>query len=103
MIRRDLPLRCVTFDLGGTSLRAGRYDPVTESVTRVVREFTPSHRSLPAWSLDELRIQLFTVVEQMSRSLLSGELPDLVGFAFPGPIDPQGNALSVPTVFGNRG
>ncbi|MGD9723373.1 MAG: ROK family protein [Pirellulales bacterium] len=96
------PARCVTFDVGGTSVRAARYDPLQRTVTQVVHRATPSHRALPDCSIEELREQLFAALDDVTRELLGAEMPDLVGFAFPGPIDPQGNVLSVPTVFGSR-
>jgi len=102
MTNKPLPERCITFDVGGTSLRAGRYDPAQGTITQVVHAHTPSHRALPDCTLAELREQLFAATSELTRALLGDEQPDLVGFAFPGPIDPAGNVLSVPTVFGDR-
>lgn len=101
MARRH-PENCITFDVGGTTIRAARFDPARRTVTHVLRESTPSHRELPDCSIDELRAELFSVTSRLASSLLDGQSPQLVGFAFPGPIDPRGNVLSVPTVFGNR-
>jgi C7-cyclitol 7-kinase len=97
------PMRCISFDVGGTSLRAAAYDPRQQTISQIICRSTPNHLSLPDCTLEELRHQLFSVMEEMARSLLDGELPDLVGLAFPGPLDSQGCVYRVPTVFGSRG
>src|SRR5262245_33142342 len=102
MSGRTPPSRCVAFDIGGTSIRAGHFDAKKGALVATERRATPNHLANPTLSIEELRDQMFAAMEEMARALLGGQLPDLVGFAFPGPIDAAGNVLSVPTAFGPR-
>ncbi|REK09986.1 MAG: ROK family protein [Planctomycetota bacterium] len=96
------PEHCVAFDVGGTSIRGGCYDPATQSITASAHRHTPNLHAHAGASADELQAKLFVELEEMARELAGGKLPQLVGLAFPGPIDPAGNVLSVPTIFGRQ-
>jgi glucokinase len=102
MADRHDPAYCIAFDVGGTSLRAGRFDAATQSIVQSIHRATPNLHAYAGAPTDELESRLFDALEAMARELSDGELPRLVGLAFPGPIDPQGNVLSVPTIFGRQ-
>jgi len=95
-----MPDRCLVFDIGGTTLRAGVYDPRDDVLRQVMRRATPSHRTVPVASPDQIYARVFEEMEDLARSVLQNARPTVVSLAFPGPIDPAGNALAAPTVFG---
>jgi glucokinase len=95
-----MPERCLVFDLGGTTLRAGVYDPDDDVLRRVARRRTPGCWTAPAASLDEIYARVFDEMEDLARCVLPDARPTIVSLAFPGPIDPAGNALAAPTVLG---
>jgi glucokinase len=91
----------VVFDIGGTSLRAARFDPETETLSAPVRRTTPSHWSMPGSPARHIQERLLDEMLSLTALLAGPEPPAVLGVAFPGPIDPEGNALSAPTVWGN--
>lgn len=95
-----MPDRCLVFDLGGTTLRAGVYDPGRDVVSQVERRATPNHLTVPRASPDDIYARLFAEMEDLARRVFANARPTVVSLAFPGPIDPSGNALAAPTVFG---
>jgi glucokinase len=90
----------LVFDIGGTNLRAGLYDPGEGRLVRTLRSSTPSHWSTPAATATELRGQLFRQMAEMADGLLHGQSAALVCVAFPGPVDGSGRVLVTPTVWG---
>lgn len=97
----DLPSGpCITFDIGGTSIRAALYDPTSQDIGEIAHRATPSHHLKPECSEDERSEHLFSTMDELIRLLCGADAPSIMGCAFPGPIDPEGNVLSVPTVFG---
>ena len=102
MTRDDQPNRCIVFDIGGTSVRAANYDPQTRTIGDILHHDTPNHHIMPGCSLDERSQHLYTAMEKLVDSLCGDTPPQSIGCAFPGPIDPDGNVLSVPTVFGGE-
>ena len=95
-----MPDECLVFDLGGTTLRAGVYDPDRDALSRVARRATPNRWTVPAASAAEIYARVFDAMRSLARDLLPDVPPAIVSLAFPGPLDPAGNALAAPTVFG---
>ena len=95
-----VPDRCLVFDIGGTTLRAGVYDASQDALSRVGRRPTPNAWIVPLASPDEIYARLFLEMDDLARSVLADARPSVVSLAFPGPIDPSGHALAAPTVFG---
>ncbi|MDQ0474012.1 ROK family protein [Labrys wisconsinensis] len=89
----------LTFEIGGSSIRAGLYDPAGHRVLREARAPTPSFVTEPAADTG-------TILERLGRRLaelavgLGAEAPDAVGIGYPGPVSPEGIALSSPTILG---
>ena len=92
---------CLVFDLGGTTMRAGRYDPSQDLLSRVERRATPNGAAAVA-SPERIYARVFEELEDLGRRVFPNARPPVVSLAFPGPIDPAGNALAAPTVFGAR-
>ena len=92
---------CLVFDLGGTTMRAGRYDPSQDLLSRVERRATPNGADAVA-PPERIYARVFEELEDLGRRVFPNARPPVVSLAFPGPIDPAGNALAAPTVFGAR-
>ncbi len=80
----------LVFDVGGTHLRAGLFNPNTSSLEDTVRCATPAEN-------------LFDQMKKMADTVMQGRCPETVSVAFPGPITPCGRALAAPTVWGCNG
>jgi|SRR6185503_5222818 len=93
---------CLVFDVGGTSVRAGIYDSTASRLSGEITRSTPSHWTFPDASADEIRQRLFDEMASMARALSPDREPAVLSVAFPGPIDPSGNVLHCPTVWGDR-
>jgi glucokinase len=91
---------CLVFDLGGTTMRAGLYDPSHDLLSRVERRATPSHGAAAIASPERIYARVFEELEDLGRRVFPNALPPVVSLAFPGPIDAAGYALAAPTVFG---
>ena len=91
---------CLVLDLGGTTVRAGVYDPERDALARVGRRSTPNRWTLPSASPDTIYTRVFDEIENLARGVLPDARPTVVSLAFPGPLDAAGNALAAPTVFG---
>ena len=91
----------LVFDIGGTSLRAARYHPETNSLSALLRRTTPSHWTTPGSLTCRIQERLLGDIQEMGVAVTRTETPAVVALAFPGPIDPEGNALSAPTVWGD--
>jgi C7-cyclitol 7-kinase len=92
---------CLVFDLGGTTMRAGLYDPSQDLLSRVERRATPNGAAATA-SPERIYARVFKELEDLGRRVFPNARPPVVSLAFPGPIDAAGNALAAPTVFGAR-
>ena len=89
------------FDIGGTSTRAGAYDPARDAVTRSVRAPTPSFHRLGLEPGPALRDRLYAEVAEMGAALFPDGAPAAVSVGFPGPMDRAGRIAAVPTVWGD--
>lgn len=87
------------FDVGGTSLRAGLYDPAADALVAVARRRTASHWSDPESEPARLIDRLLDDLQALERDM-DAPAPDAVAMGFPGPLDPEGRALALPTVLG---
>lgn len=87
-------------EVGGTTLRAGQFDISTRVVRRRGSRPTPNHLTEPP---EALNARLTSAIGAMARDVLGDKLPDIVGLAFPGPVDGRGVALAAPTVMGAPG
>lgn len=94
------PIRCLVFDVGGTSTRAGLYDPAAGALTAEIVRATPSLWTLPGRGADEIRARLLEEMGSMGRALLGDRRPDLVAAALPGPVGEGGEVGGCPTIWG---
>ncbi len=90
----------VVVDLGGTTLRIGRYRPGSGQVTDVRRMPVDGLDPNPGESATRLQQR---VLRQLGREL-KDESPDSpVGIAFAGPVTADGTVTGAPTVWGSGG
>lgn len=94
--------KILVFDVGGTSLRGALYCAKTDRLLSLKRANTQNHKTLPHASGSEIRKRLFEEISHIGLTILQGSQPDIVSFAFPGPVDPCGNALAAPTIWSDR-
>ena len=89
--------RCMVFDVGGTSLRAGVYSPFDRGLYNTIRVPTPSRLESAddrAWK------EVCAMMHTLERQLMDGDDAAIVSVALPGPISPAGTLLAAPTVCG---
>jgi glucokinase len=91
---------CLVFDLGGTTLRAGVYDPDRDTLSRVARRATPGFQTAASRSPAQIYAGVIDAMQDLGRGVLPEARPAVVSLAFPGPLDARGNALAAPTVLG---
>lgn len=96
------PREVLVFDIGGTNLRTAMYCAATHTLRRTVRTPMANHRTMPWASCEVIQKHLFEQMANAARQILGNALPEVVSVAFPGPVDPAGNALGAPTVWGDR-
>jgi predicted NBD/HSP70 family sugar kinase len=80
----------LVFDIGGTNVRAGAYSLSDRCLVRTARATVEKG----------MNQKLFDQLSSLSRLVLAGDPPVVVAVAFPGPIDPHGNTLAAPTIWG---
>ncbi len=91
----------LTFDVGGTSTRAGIYHPVADRVVASRKVPTPSFHALGVPPGPDLRAHLYAAMRELGRSLFPEAPPTAVAVGFPGPMDREGRIAAVPTVWGD--
>ena len=84
-----LPGPILVFEAGGSTLRAGRFEPHPTPAIRDVRE-RPTPSGGPA--------EVLKALLALGQLVLGAAVPTRVGLAWPGPIDAEGVALASPTV-----
>jgi glucokinase len=99
--RRDNDGPWLVFDIGGTSLRAARFHPEAETLSALVRWTSPSHWTLPGTPARHIQERLLEAMQDLATAIAAHASPNVMAVAFPGPIDPEGNALSAPTLWGD--
>ena len=90
------PPACLVYDIGGTHVRAGRYDPRSGRLTEYVRVRTPERSG----DHEQQKAALLDVIRDAGRRVSDGAAFDRVGVAFAGPVSEEGVILSAPTIFG---
>jgi predicted NBD/HSP70 family sugar kinase len=95
---RDRPI--VVLDIGGTTTRVARLEPLTGEHERVRRAPTPNY-------LTHSGMRPAGIVELLARSIerevtaeLDGERPDCIIVGYPGPVSGCGVAVRSPTILG---
>jgi predicted NBD/HSP70 family sugar kinase len=89
----------LVFDVGGTYMRAGAYSLTEHRLVRTARE-TLEPGMQPPTANDPSGGGLFERLAALARLVLPADSPEMVVVAFPGPVDPGGNPLAAPTVWG---
>lgn len=90
---------CLVFDVGGTHLRCGYYDPITRTIVNIVREETPNHYNRQYVSRARLYELLLLTMHEMADKVLGAVTPGRVCIAFPGPVDVNGHIIAAPTIW----
>ena len=94
----------LAFDVGGTTIRAGIYDPGTDAISREVRAATRNAAAAPGIDARLLIGRLSDDLTGLARIVWPEEPgPAQVAIAFPGPLSPRGDVLALPTVLGAAG
>jgi glucokinase len=91
----------LTFDIGGTYLRAGLYDSEGDYLISRTQCEVPGFRQFPDLDLIALKKKLYETMIHLSHNL-GLTRPRLIGVAFPGPVD-RGDVLRAPTLWGGKG
>ena len=89
----------LTFDIGGTNLRAGLYDIATDRLVARDQCPAPSYLRYPGLNTKVLQEKLYAGMRALSHKI-GLPRPKIIGVAFPGPIE-QGIALQAPTLWGH--
>ena len=95
------PKRSVlTFDVGGTNIRAGLGDAATGRLLGTARRPTFNFLTHPELDAGALLAHNLDAMHKLSSDLLGGRAPEAVVVGWPGPVAPDGTVLRSPTVFG---
>ena len=89
----------LVFDVGGTQLRCGLYDPAQDRLVRWTHVQTPSFLVHPDKSQRELCDDLYCAMKSVAAELDLRE-HSVVSVGFAGPVDLYGNVLQAPTIWG---
>jgi C7-cyclitol 7-kinase len=92
----------LVFDIGGTRTRAALFDSRHSTIVQSVAAATPNHLDLPELSFERLRDELLSLMQGLGDELAEQQAVSEVDVAFAGPIDPAGNVLAAPTLWGSR-
>lgn len=90
----------LVFDIGGTRTRAGLFDPAQSTLIRSASSATPNHLDHPESSFEELRARLLSEMHRLANEVAEGHTVSEIGVGFAGPVDPAGNVLAAPTIWG---
>ena len=90
----------LVFDIGGTRTRAGLFDARHSTLLRSVTAATPNHLDLPQSSFEQLRQELLSLMYRLGAELVDPDAVTEIDVAFAGPIDPAGDVLAAPTIWG---
>jgi glucokinase len=94
---------CVVFDIGGTFLRVALYLVDERRIRNAARIPIPNHWIAANPTMKIVWRELCSMMEGAARQVLDGYDPDVVVVAFPGPLDPSGQLLAAPTIWGGIG
>ena len=86
----------LVIELGGTNLRAARFDPASCRLLGRRQRLVPA--SSPGETPSAVHDRVFATVFELGGDVLRGAVPATVSVAYPGPVDPSGVALAAPTL-----
>jgi C7-cyclitol 7-kinase len=92
----DAEAAVLVIEVGGTNLRAARFDPVARALEGRVRADTPRSHEGPV----PTHRDLLAAMRRLGDGALAGRPAGVVGVAYPGPVNGEGVALATPTVPG---
>jgi glucokinase len=78
------------------------FDRGHSALIRSVSAATPNHLEFPESSVEQLRHELLSLMARLAGELAEPRAITDLGIAFAGPIDPAGNVVAAPTLWGNR-
>ncbi|MEV0395820.1 ROK family protein [Polymorphospora rubra] len=90
-------------DVGGTTLRVGRYDSATDRVDDVRRMPTEGMDRYPGEPVPVLQRRVVGQLVEVAGAALARHGTRHLGIAFAGPVDAAGRVPAAPTVWGRRG
>lgn len=90
----------LVFEIGGSNTRAALVDTVTREVLFEARSPTPNFHSHGKAGIDGLLMALAATLRDLADSARSSGQANLVAIGYPGPMSPDGIALSSPTLLG---
>jgi predicted NBD/HSP70 family sugar kinase len=95
--RHGLTAPIAVFDIGGTFIRGGAYDPDLMQISApiVVRDVGPEIHSLGRGAAFEI---LCNLLAEVTESVWGDSTPTRIALAFPGPISRDGRVLAAPTL-----
>jgi C7-cyclitol 7-kinase len=91
----------LVLEVGGTTLRGARYDPVTATVSRRVDRRTPSPFAGGSSAAQQQRV--LDAMAALGRVVMADRSPERVGVAYAGPVAPDGRVLAAPTILRRTG
>jgi glucokinase len=96
----------IVLDVGGTTLRVGRYDPASGALSAVRRVPVEGMARHPGESVPVLQKRIVDqIVHEVSRyrAATAGPVADAIGVAFAGPVADGGVVVAAPTIWGGPG
>ena len=94
----------LVIEVGGTTLRAARFDPLAAHLGPVRTRSTPAPDALAdAADANDHLAGVLAVAAELAAEVLGGDPPDAVGVGFPGPVGPDGRVLASPTILRHGG
>lgn len=88
----------LVFEVGGSNMRAGVFDPRAGCLTETVRRPTPNYHTLPDFPAEAIMSAVLDAMAELGRRLIAS--PTHVAVGYPGPVAPDGRAHSSPTILG---
>lgn len=89
----------LVMEVGGSNLRAARFDPSTRSLVDVRRRPTPNHLG----GAGDVQGEALQALRRLAGETLGEDTPTTVGVAYPGPVGAAGTVLATPTLLGPGG
>jgi predicted NBD/HSP70 family sugar kinase len=96
VVHRDGPV--LVLEVGGTSLRAARFDSDRRVLERRQTAPTPNHLDTAHPASQQA---VLDAMRSLAALVLDGDDPASVAVAYPGPLDKAGRVLAAPTVLGS--
>ncbi|MER8808193.1 ROK family protein [Mesorhizobium australicum] len=90
----------LVYEIGGSNTRAALVNTATLEVLFEARSPTPNFHSHGSAGIDGLLEALAATIRDLAQSARSHGQADLVAIGYPGPVSPDGIALSSPTLLG---